>query len=322
MPPFRKFALAILLPLATWSAHAQGSAKPIRFILPYPAGTGVDVVARQLGNELGPLLGTTVIVDNRPGGSGQVAVNEFKRSAPDGQTLLLATNEQLVVNRVVFKQLSYDVEKDMRPFAGIYQSTFVVAASAASGIKSARDIIEASRRKPEKLSYATLGKGSLGHVSGELFSVSSGISMLHVPFNNLGALNSAVGNGDVDLTFLTMASIDPIVKSGKAVAVASLSSDRQAHYPNVPTLVEAGGNPMFAFRGWLAAVALTGTPKAVEDKLQQAITRAVASDAFKARLATLGFDPWPATGSAIQKLMAEELRQVRDIAARPGMQLE
>lgn len=313
---------AAALLLGVTAAAQTYPSKPVRMIMPFPAGSGVDYVARILSSELGKTWTAQTLIDNRPGASGIVAINEFKRSAPDGYNLLLAANDQLVVNRAVYKTLPYDVDKDMVMVAGIYKSTFVVAASAASGIKSVADLISVAKKRPGNLTYATLGKGTLGHISGEQFSVDSGISLLHVPFREMGQLNTAVGSGEVDLTFLTMASLDSQIKAGRVLPLASASVKRQVYYPDVPTMAEAGGPSPFEVNGWLAIMAPRGTPQPVIDKLQADVLNVVRSDAFRTKIAALGFEPWAVKTDEIQKAAADELQRYKKIAARPGMQLD
>jgi len=179
------------------------------------------------------------------------------------------------------------VEKEMVLVAGVHKSIFVVAASASSGIKSISDLMRSAKQNPGKLSYASLGKGSLGHFSGELFSAGAGAAMLHVPFRDLGALSSAVGGGDVDLVFLPIAAIDAVIKSGRATTLASISTKRQLLQPNLMTVKEAGGPEMFDLAGWSALAVPKDTPIAIIEKLQADVVKVVASDAFRTKMAAL-----------------------------------
>lgn len=319
----RRLFTSAAVTLAMGTAFAQpGGDRPVRMILPYPAGSGLDVVARYLASELAPVWGQQPVVDNKPGASGLVAVAEFKRAAPDGQTLLLASNDQIVSNRIVYKSLPYDVDRDFSLLGGIYQTTFVVAASQTSGIKSIPDLLTRAKAAPGRISYATLGKGGLGHLSAEYFSVSNGISMLHVPFRDLGSLSTSVGGGDVDLVFLPIPSIDPLLKAGKVRVLASLSPVRQSYHPGVQTLQEAGGGAIFHVRGWMALVAPKAMPNALASRMQADLLRIVRDDKFRHRLAEIGGEPFPATAGELLGISAEELERTRVVAARPGMQLE
>jgi tripartite-type tricarboxylate transporter receptor subunit TctC len=291
-------------------------------VTPFPVGSGVDFVARTLSAELGQKWKTQAMIDNRPGGSGFVAIGDFKQAAPDGYTLLLAANDQLVVNRAVYKQLPYDTAKDMVPVTGVYKSTFILAASKKSGIRSVAELTARARAEPGKITYASLGKGSLGHISAEMFNAEIGTSMLHIPFRDVGQLNTALGNGEVDTVFLTMATLDSQVKAGRVVPLASLSAARQSQYPDLPTLAEAGGPADLFIHGWLALLAPPNVPKDVLAKLKDDVSSVVATPAFQAKLDTLGFQAWPSSAKEIDQLAADELKTYRGVTEKPGMQLD
>jgi tripartite-type tricarboxylate transporter receptor subunit TctC len=314
-------SLALLGAIAP--VHAQpGSDKPVRMILPYPAGSGLDVIARHLAGDLKQAWGQQPIIDNKPGGSGIVAIADFRKSAPDGQTLLLATNDQLVGNRAVYKSMPYDVDKEFSLVAAISQSTFAITAGQASGLKSIKDLLARAKASPGRVTYATLGRGTLGHLGAEYFCVNNGISMIHVPFRDLGSLTTAVGGNEVDLVFLPLSSVDQMIKAGRARPIATLSPSRQRHFPELPTLQEAGGGQIFHVRGWMTVVAPRATPQTLLEKVQADVLRVVKSEKFRERLAQIGVEPFAAEPAALADLVVEELKHYRAIAARPGMQLE
>lgn len=323
MPVSRRLFTAAAALMAGGSTFAQpGGDKPVRIILPYPPGSGLDVVGRYLSGELKQPWEQQPVIDNKPGASGILALTEFKRAAPDGQTLLIATNDQLVGNRLVYKSLPYDADQDVTVISGIYYATFCMSAGVASGITSVRDLIAQAKAKPGKIAYATLGKGTLGHLSAENFAAQAGISMLHVPFRDLGTLATSVGSGDVDLVFLPLSSVDPLRKAGKLQALASLSPARQPLYPQVPTLEEAGGGSMLHVRGWVTLAAPKGTPKALMDRMEADVLKIVRDDRYRQRVGEIGGYPFPATRTELQGLVEQELTYYRVVASRPGMQLD
>lgn len=302
--------------LPTQAAAQAAPGRPVRFVLPYSAGTGPDFVARSLANDLKDMQ---VVIDNKTGANGIVAFTEFKRAAPDGQNLMLATNDQFVTNRVVYKSLPYD-ESNWTYVTGVYQSTFVIAASAASGVKSLRDLLALGKQR--QLTYATLGKGSLSHVAAEQFGANTGVSILHIPFRDFGSLTTAMVVGDVDFTILPMKPLETLVNTGKGVVLASLSPARQVYFQNIPTITEAGGPAMMHVRGWLAVAAPKGTPNTLIEKIQADVQRVVRSEPFRAKLATAGYETFPASPGDLERLAADEFRQIKQIATASGIQLD
>jgi tripartite-type tricarboxylate transporter receptor subunit TctC len=290
---------AALLP----SAHAQAAYpnKPIRFVVPYPAGGATDYVARLIGERLGKSLGQTVVIDNKSGAAGAIGVAEVAKSAPDGYTVLITINDPLVNNTALFKTLPYDPRKDFAFVAQILRSPAVISAGSALGAKSLDDFRKMAQ--PErKLSYASWGIGGLGHLAGESLNRELKAQMVHVPQRGEGPVVQDLLANNVSVGLSSVATAMPHIAAGKIVPLAMMGKERSTALPHVPTLRELGfTDPLYETSVWMAALVPSQTPAPVVQKLSTEM-RAIADSVEVRKLLTeRGFEMMVTTPEQAQQ---------------------
>lgn len=278
-------AAAIALGLVG-AAHAQWPDKPIKLVVPYPAGGAADNTARILAQYLGERLKQQIIVDNRPGASGTIGASYVAKAPADGYTLLLDATSY-TVNPSLFPKLNYDPAKELAPVSLIMQVPLLMVVPANSPYASVADVVKAAKATPGKLTYASAGSGGAQHLAAELFSQNEKISMTHIPYKGgAPALTDLIG-GQVDLMFSATTASGAFVKGGKLKPLAITSSKRQEGWPQVPTVGESGLKG-FEVNEWNGLFAPAGTPRPILDRLE-AETRAVVADkAVASRFAEMG----------------------------------
>jgi tripartite-type tricarboxylate transporter receptor subunit TctC len=285
---------AIVLPA---QAQDKWPSKPITYVVPFPAGGTTDILARLIGQKLGPALGTTVIIDNRPGAGGNIGSELVARAAPDGYTIMGGTISSHSINASLYK-LSYDPLKSFAPITLIGTNANVLVVNPASPFKSVKELIAAAKAKPDSLSFASAGNGTSQHLSAELFKTMAGIDMVHIPYKGSAPAIQDVIGGQVPLMFDTTVVAGPFIQSGKVRALAVTSTKRVATLPDVPTMAEAGV-PGYEVVSWQAMFAPAGTPPAIVQRLQTEVAAILKQPDVQERLAKLGVDP---SGMAPQQL--------------------
>jgi tripartite-type tricarboxylate transporter receptor subunit TctC len=303
-----QFAALIALTAAAAIAPAQQyPAKPIRFLVPFgPGGVG-DITARVVAQKMSVSMGQQVIIDNRPGAGGIVASEIVARAAPDGYTLLLLNNAH-AVSMSLFKSLPYDTLRDFAPISSISTFSIVLLVNADSPIKSVKDLIASARASPGKLNVGTIQIGATQHLSSELFMSMAGINVVHVPFGNTGAVLTGLRGGSVQVAFEFIAPVVGQVKAGALRALAVSTRSRFAGLPDIPTVQEAGV-PGYEVMSWNGIGAPAGTPKAVINRLNQAVTAALAMPDVKQRFQELAVDTRPDTPEGFRNLIASEINK-------------
>src|SRR5262245_52677782 len=269
-------ALFGLATLAQPAAAQQFPTKPVRVITPFPAGSGPDSVIRLVGDKLSRDWGQQVIVENRPGANGFIAIEAAKKAAPDGYTLVQMDDAHMAVQPHLYKKLPYDVAKDFDPVAALFRTYFFVVTPANSSWKTMADLIAAAKAKRGELTYGSWFIGSPGHLGAALLEGATGTEMTHVPFKEMTQLYAAVGNSDVAWAFGSAASAGPMYRTKKVKFLAVAAPKRVAGFPDVPTVAEAGGPANFDVKAWVALLAPSGTPKAVINKINEAVDNALA----------------------------------------------
>lgn len=270
------------------AADAQGTAyplKPIRMIVSSGAGGGLDFVSRLVATPLTAALGQSVVVDNRAGASGSIAAELAARAAPDGYTLMMLS-ASLVVYGIVNKT-PYDLFRDFDPVSQVAASPYILTVHPSLPVKSVAELIAYAKANPSKLNFASTGTASLAHLAGELFAISTGTRMVHVPYKGVGAALTDMLSGQVQMSFLSGGSVYPQVRSQKLRALAIASTTRAKIAPDLPTMIEAGV-PGYAVTQWHGLLAPRGTPRAVIDRLVNEIVRAVRQSEVASRLAQDG----------------------------------
>lgn len=263
-------ALAVAPAGAALAQTADFPSKPIKFIVPFGPGSGTDTSARYFGKKLSELTGQPVVVENKPGANGFLAVKAVLSAPADGYTVFIGSNSTLAVNVALFKSLPYDPVADLAPLTMMMRSPALLIVPGTSPHKTLADLVVAAKAQPDKLNY---GAGSAGYqLMAELFNDAAKVQTHHVPFKGAGEAVTAVASGTVDLAFAEMTSAQELVKGGKLRALAVAAEKRVAALSSVPTASEAG-LPGFTAYTWVAAAVSAKTPKPMTDKLAELMTR-------------------------------------------------
>ena len=280
-------ALAGLIAAVTLPAGAsEYPDKPVRLVVPWPAGGLVDIAARTSATTLQAALGQPFVVENKPGAGGSIGADTVAKAAPDGYTLLLTTSA-LNMNAAIKRLPSYSVANEFIPIAAVAYAPSVLVVRSTLGVSSVQELIALAKSKPDKLSYASAGQGSPAHLYGELFKSLAGVEMLHVPYKGAPqAINDLIA-GEVDVLFANAAVALPQIKGGRVRALAVTSAQRFPALPDMPTMAEAG-LPKFNADQWLAILAPRGTPAAVVQRLRTEIEKTLVRDDVRAALSQSG----------------------------------
>ena len=255
-------------------AKAEWPDKPIKMIVPYAAGSGVDVVTRPIAIAMGKALGQSVMIDNKPSAGGIVGTQALATSAPDGYTFGFGNLVTLAINKSFFTKLPYNPEKDLQPVGGTFSNPYVVIARNNFPANNFKELVEYVRKNPGKVSFGTPGVGSAAHLAGETINARNGLQLLHVPYKSgMQGVTDMVG-GQLDLTIDNIAGVLPFIKDGRVKAIAVTSLKRLSSLPDVVTMHESGMSN-FEVVAWGGFVAPTGTPKAIIEKLNSALHTAL-----------------------------------------------
>ncbi|MBI2727150.1 MAG: tripartite tricarboxylate transporter substrate binding protein [Polaromonas sp.] len=308
-------AIACSLP---FTLHAQVfPAKPVRIIVPVPAGSGPDVVARMIAEKMSAGLKQPVLVENRLGGSGVVAISALKAAEADGHTLVLLDNGQLAINPFLFERPRYDVENDFAPVGMVTETSFLMVTGKNSPYGSLRALIGAARSKPDAIAYATPFVGSPSHLGGARLAQLTGTTMLHTPFSGPQMLTS-ISNGDVAWGFLTFGTAGPLIASDRLKVLAVAAGQRLSYLPSTPTIEEAGGPKGFELKGWLALVALKASPALAVNRLNNELNAALSDPLIVQRLKAMGFEPMPGNPNQVTKLTQQDSRVFSELVKLTG----
>ena len=312
-------ALAVLLTPGTAQAQSYPS-KPIRLVVGFTPGGGVDINARLLAAKLTEILGQSVIVENKPGAGTNIANDFVAKAAPDGYTLLINTGA-LAINMSLYKKLPFDTLRDFAPVAVFSQSQNILVTNAARPFRGVRELIDYARSKPATLSYASAGSGSTQHLGAELFKLKTGADILHVPYKGSAPAITALIAGEVDMVFINVPAIQPHVRSGRLRPLAALGPQRSAQLPDVPTMKEAGieGVELVV---WYGVLAPTGTPRQIVNQLAAAISKASQSADVRSRLLDQGAEPVGGTPEEFAALLREELAKWAAVIKASGIQAD
>jgi tripartite-type tricarboxylate transporter receptor subunit TctC len=287
-------------------AYAQSDfpVKPIRLIIPFTPGGVTDTSGRYIAEQLSLKLRQQVIVENKPGASGNIGANLVSTADPDGYTLLLGFDGTLVINPHVFDKLPFDPIKSFSPIGKIGDAVLILVSSNEFPGKNLAEVVTLSKKQANGLSYGTSGAGSTPHIAGELFKQKTGASLQHIPYKGGGqALIDLMGN-NIPLVYTAVAGALPHIKNGKIRAIAVSSAQRTSSLPDTPTFIEAGFKD-FELSSWVGLLAPVKTPEAIMSKLNAALNEVLHSPAAKERLLGMGIAATPGTGEKF----AEQIRQ-------------
>jgi len=310
------FVLAGMASCAEAQLFSDGAArtypsKPIRFLVPFgPGGVG-DITARAIAQKLGDALGQQFIVDNRPGAGGAVASELVAKAEPDGHTLLLLNNAH-AISTSLFRSLPYDAVKDYAPISTVSSFSIVLLVNPEAPAKSVKDLVAQARSSPNKLNVGTVVIGSTQNLSAELFKSMAGIDAVTVPFNNTGALIAALRGNNVQFAFEVLAPVIGQIKAGSMRALAVTPGARFPGLPDVPTVAESGV-PGYQVVGWNGIGAPAKTPRAIVDRLNQAINAALAAPDLRQRFQDLGVEARGSTPEAFRDFLAAEIAKWKSV---------
>ena len=296
--------------------------KPVRIITPFPPGSGPDAALRLVGDKLTRAWGQQVVVENRPGGNGFIALQAAKQAAPDGYTLVQVDNYHLAAHPHLYKKLPYDPVKDFETVSPLFRNYFFVTVPSNSKWKGMADLIADARLKPETLNYGSWFIGSPGHLGAAALEGATGSQMSHIPFKDMNQLYTAVGANDVNWAFGSAASTGALYRAGKVKFLAVAAPKRVPGYPDVPTVSESGGPPNFEVSAWIGLLAPRGTPKDIIAKLNKDIAVALADKEVVERFAIFAYEPFPMTPGDMAKLVEAESRKYAEIVKRSRISLD
>ena len=306
---WRMIVAALLFGFSQQTALAQYPNKPVRVVVPYPAGGAVDSFARVLTQQLSELWGYPVVVENRAGASTMLGAEQVAKSPADGYTLMLTAELTLVTVPHLYEKIPYDPLRDFAPITALVSATQALVANPSLPVKTVNDVVTLAKAKPGELTYGSFGIGSTGHLNMEVFQAMTGIRFNHIPYSGAGpALNDVVG-GHVNLMLAALSIVKGSVEGGKLRVIAVGSDRRSSEFPDVPTISESGV-PGFQAKSWFGLVAPAETPPEIIKKINQDVIKVISDPAFAQRyLAAQGLEPITGTPEQFAAFMRTETKK-------------
>ena len=292
--------------------------QPVRFISPFPAGSGPDVVGRILGEKLGISWKQPILIDPKPGANGFLAIGAVKQAQPSGYELLLADVGHLSISPSLFKKLPYDPKTDFVPVAGVYRTSFFIVVGANSPYQNVKELLAAAAAKPGKITYGSNSVGGPLHLGAAQVEAASNTKMMHVPYKEISQLYAAVSTGEVDWAIGSLASAGPLFKAGKVKLIAIADSVRSTALPNVPTIEEAAGLKGVEARTWVVLMAPKGTPAIVVDTINRGMAAALKQPDVVEKFSGFGFVPFITTPTAITTMIDKDTAIYAEMVKRTG----
>jgi len=317
--------LAATLAVSTAAARAQDAAsrwpdRPVRFIVAYAPGGGVDIIARVMAQKLSAIFHQPFIVENRPGASGMIGAQSVVRAEPDGYTFLVCGPAEIALNPYLQTDVGYDPLKDLAPVSLLAWTPMVLAAHPSFEASTAAGLVKVAREK--SVNFSTTGIGSPHHLTGEYINKTQATHLIHVPYRGAAPAIADTVSGEVKLTISGMPPVLPFLQGGTLKAIAVTSRQRSKAFPNIPTLAETPGFEDFDFTTWFGVLAPAATPRPIINKLAQASAAALADDAVKAVLSTQADEPVGSTPEAFRDFIRAETIKYRRIVEVTGVTLK
>ncbi|MBV6305626.1 tripartite tricarboxylate transporter substrate binding protein [Candidimonas humi] len=310
----------LLMAWTAMTAHAAAYPdRPVDLIVPFSAGGGNDIVARLLAKHLAAVLKTSVVVENKPGASGNIGMQFVARSAPDGYTLAYVSNT-VVINPYLYRKMNFDIQKDFVPVGVVATTPIWILVNPKLPVHNLKELIAYAKAHPGKLSYATPGIGTPHHLAMELLKNLAGIDIVHVPYKGASGASTDVISGQVPVLISTPGPVKGFVQSARLRALASMDAERSPSYPDLPTTAETV--PGFSEIIWHGVMAPAGTPAPVVSKLSAAISGILKDPAMQKELAAVDFQPAYSDSQAMAKRLATELGVWRDVTRKAGIKPE
>lgn len=294
--------------------------RPIRLIIPFGPGGGTDIIARIVSQKLSEAWGQQVVVDNRPGGGGNIAAEISARAAPDGYTVF-QLNAQNAVAVSLYKQLNYDVVRDFAAVTQLANVSFILLTHPSVPAKTVRELIALAKAQPGKLNYSSSGVGSTGHLSAELFKAMAGIDVVHIPYSAAAPIHTDLLSGQVQMVFAVVATALPPIKSGKLRPLGISSPKRFALVPDIPTIAESGV-PGYQSDSWYGLVVPARTPQTVVSKLSAETRRILQLPEVKERMSALGIELVDSTPEQFAQFIKSEISRWGRAVKASGVRIE
>ena len=322
MPLFRRprlIALVFLTALSVASAQDYPN-KPVRILVPFPAGGAVDIIARQMTVDLTSSLGQSVVVDNRPGASGNIAMGAAAKAAPDGYTLVMAS-ASLAINKSLIKSTPFDPRKDFTPVALVAMVPSLLVVNPAFGATSVTDLVARAKANPGAVNYGSNGVGTTQHLAASAFALRTGAQITHVPYKGVDQLVPDLLSGRIQMSFNNVASMQGQLKAGTLKALAIGRATRWSDMPDTPTYAEAGIGGL-EYSSWVGLFGPAGMPQAVVDKLSKAVAVALANPETRAKIQASGNEVAGGSPAELSAFLAEEISKWSKTIAAAGLQPE
>jgi tripartite-type tricarboxylate transporter receptor subunit TctC len=308
----------LALPAAAQDAYPN---KPIRLVVPFTPGGVTDTSGRVIAEFLSKRLGQQVVVDNKPGASGNIGTALVKAAPPDGYTLVLAFDGTMVINPHVFPKVPFDTLADFTPIGKIGDAVLILVANPDAPVKTVADVIAVSKSKPGGLAFGTSGTGGTPHIAGELLKIRTGANLVHVPYKGGGQAMTDVLGGQIPLVYTAVAGAHGHVKTGKLRAIAVSSAQRTSALPDVPTFVESGV-PDFVVNSWVGILAPAGLPAPIAQRLNTELNAVLNDPAAKEKLRTLGIEATPGSAAQYRDEMQRDLKRYEAVVKSAGIKVE
>jgi tripartite-type tricarboxylate transporter receptor subunit TctC len=312
----RLLAAAILLAVAGPAPAQSYPTRPVRLVVGFPPGGGVDINARILAPKLAEYLGQQVVVENKPGASTNIANDFVAKSAPDGYTLLINT-AAIAINMSLFRNLPFDTLRDFAPVSLFSESPNVLVVNAKLEAKDAKELVALARSSPGKLNYSSAGVGTTQHLAAELFKLRTGTYIVHIPYKGSSPSLTALIAGEVHLSFANVPAIQGHVKAGRLRALATAAPRRDTQLPDVPTMKESGIDGV-EVAVWYGVFAPAKTPPEIVQKVSQGVQRATRDPEIRKRMVDLGADPVGSTPEEFSRLLREEVARWAEVVKISG----
>ncbi len=319
-------AAITLLAGATLMAHSTASAqaypsRPIKLIVPFPAGGGTDLIAREVANKVAVANGWSIIIDNKPGSGGNLGVDAAAKAPADGYTLVLGQTSNLAINPTLYAKLPYNPEKDLTPIVEVASAPLVLVVAADSPYKTLADVVAAAKAKPESLNYASSGSGTVAHLATEMFQKTAAVKFTHVPYKGAAQGSTDLIGGQIQMYMSSVPTLIGYVKNGKMRALAVTSPKRTADLPSVPTVAESGFKGFEAVT-WFGVAGPAGLPKDVVAKLNGAFNKALQDSEVRKKLASQGADALGGTPEQFAKLIHDDIGRWGKIVKESGAKVD
>lgn len=318
----RRAGLCLALLLASGAASAQAfPSRPIKLIVPFPAGGGTDIIAREVANKVSTTQGWTIVVENKPGSGGNLGVDAAAKAPPDGYTLVLGQTSNLAINPTLYAKLPYNPEKDLTPVGLVASAPLVLVVAANSPYKTLADVVAAAKAKPQALNYASSGSGTVAHLATEQFQKIAGVQFTHVPYKGAAQGATDLVGGQIEMYMSSVPTLIGHIKNGKMRPIVVTSRKRTTDLPDAPTVDESGYKG-FEAATWFGVAGPAGLPKDVVAKLNAAFNKALQDPEVKHKLASQGAEVKGSTPEEFGAYIREETVRWGKVVKESGAKVD